>query len=179
MQEPFRWVGTPNHITLNGHANGTCPGQDCSTKYPVIEVDYDTEYRLRWIHAGSLMYVSAGIEKHELKVIEADGTDLRPVTVGHLEFAPGERYSTLLKTKTQYDVAKDDQQGLYIINLSSRWRSPGIQNLAVLRYKTADSATNHDPYIDMKNNKISLHLPADLLYYLPKTSDGLLETFGH
>lgn len=150
LSDPFVWTNSSNAIYLNGLSNGTLDAQQCSTNFPVIQVEPNTSYRLRWIHAGSLMYISAGIQGHKLVLIEADGSDMQPFTSDHVELGAGQRYSTLLHTKTVAQLHADGQNGDYLIKLSSRWRNPGISNYAILRYRfPTDLVSRQAQYVSL------------------------------
>ncbi|KZO90259.1 multicopper oxidase [Calocera viscosa TUFC12733] len=54
-------------------------------------------HRLRLVNTGSLAVMYFSVDAHLLKVVEADGTDVRPVVVKELPVAPGQRYSVILQ----------------------------------------------------------------------------------
>lgn len=173
LADPFVWTGSSNEIYLNGLSNGTMKGEQCSASFPVIDVLPSMTYRLRWIHAGVLMYLSAGIQSHKLEIIEADGTELEPLSVDHIELGNAQRYSTLLHTKTRAEIDADGQNGLYLIKFSSRWRSPGVENYAILRYPSPNpSRTCSEGYVNMSHNKFIEKTAAS--YILPKETIGWL-----
>jgi FtsP/CotA-like multicopper oxidase with cupredoxin domain len=177
LAEPFKWTNNSKTLLLNGMANNNHASESCLTDLPVITVGYDMQYRLRWIGAGSLMYIAAGIEDHETTFLEADGTNLKPgKMVDHIEFAPGQRYSMRLQTKTREQVKADGKDGVYLINLSSRWRRPIVQQFAVLKYVDKPST---DPfprtkfYDTAQNPRLR---EAMKTYVLPDESFGWLQT---
>lgn len=171
LSDPFIWTNSSNAIFLNGLGVGTSTEASCPSDYPVFDVLPGTTYRLRWIHAGSLMYVSVGIENHTLSLIEADGTDLIPTDLDHLEFAPGQRYSTIIKTKSRAQVREDGRNGLYVIKLSSRWRSPGLESFAVLRYSLNNtSVLDKSPYIQMRGD-VAFEKSKEVYALPPETYD--------
>ncbi|KAF5390849.1 hypothetical protein D9757_004454 [Collybiopsis confluens] len=51
---------------------------------------------VRFINTGSVADIHLSLDSHLLRVIEADGTDIQPVTVKELAIAPGQRYAVEL-----------------------------------------------------------------------------------
>lgn len=74
------------------------------------------------------------ILNHTQKLVEADGTYLKPYRLNAIEIASGQRYSTLIKTKSKEEVDEDRINGCYWVRMESQWRSPAINGWALLRY---------------------------------------------
>lgn len=154
--DPFVWPGSATKLALNGNTSpstvacnqtkATALNISCSSApapssaYPEIQVDYEKTYRLRFVGATSLMYVSIAILKplsapfgnatqegsvgmEKLTLIEADGSYLNAFDVDYLEFTTGQRYSALYKSKSRSEVQKDGSGGVYWMRIESRWRA--------------------------------------------------------
>lgn len=159
--DPFVWPGSATKLTYNGMTspnaiNVSAPACNqtlatpldisCSSApapssdYPTIELDYDKTYRLRFVGATALMYVSMAILKptatpynnstmegsvavEKLMLIEADGSYLDPLSVENIELTTGQRYSVLYTAKCQQEVEADGTGGVYWMRVESRWRS--------------------------------------------------------
>ncbi|UTT88610.1 hypothetical protein NDA17_001480 [Ustilago hordei] len=148
--------------------------KSCTTAkdYPKIQVDYGKRYRFRFIGATSLMYVSLGIAKpgrggkkvewEKMELIEADGSYLHPLEVDRVEITSGQRYSTLFRSKSAAQVAKDNTGGVYWIRAESRWRA-GPSMWVKLVYPSAKGGASPPALFDSAGKELQL---------LPK------ETFG-
>ncbi|KZO93579.1 multicopper oxidase [Calocera viscosa TUFC12733] len=64
---------------------------------PTYTLRADKIYKLRFINTGSLAQSFISVDEHELYVVEADGTNIDPVTVRELAVAPGQRYAVILR----------------------------------------------------------------------------------
>lgn len=69
-----------------------------------------------------------------MTLVEADGTYTQPYPLDTIELGAGQRYGTLLKTKTAQQIADDTQGGCYWVRLESQWRKPATNGWALLRY---------------------------------------------
>ncbi len=164
--DPFVWPGSATKLLLNGKSSSgtvvpncnstkaTLAGTSCdnappscntAAHYPTIELDYDKTYRLRFVGATALMYVSLGILSptsvpytsanatssvvngtvglEKLKLIEADGSYLDALDVDRVELTTGQRYSVLYRSKTREEAKKDASGGVYWMRAESRWRA--------------------------------------------------------
>ncbi|UZJ53721.1 hypothetical protein CBS101457_003041 [Exobasidium rhododendri] len=176
LADPFVWPGSANSIALNdaswpapGSCNATIAqsaGVDCKDstyKGPmVIDVDYAQPYRLRWLGAQTLMHLAIGIFNHSQELVAVDGSHIKPIIVDYIEVMSGQRYDTLLHTKTREDVQSDRTGGCYLIRLESRYRNPATNGWAVLRYP--DSTCHIDATSAYPHN--------NTLNYLPKAQFG-------
>jgi L-ascorbate oxidase len=152
----FRWIGDPSSILINGRTKSspeTCTPVSATNSTPLYATDFSTipvtlgkTYRLRFIGATSLAYLSVAIAGHNLTVIEVDGSLVTPVVVDHIDVAPGQRYSVLMTA--------DQPIGDYWMATAVRWRPSGPKNgLAIIRYDSAVRTTSYRSY------KISQHCP--------------------
>ncbi|KAI9014639.1 Cupredoxin [Gaertneriomyces semiglobifer] len=137
QQAGFRnniWLGDPDSILTNGittHENCTDPSSN-RQRYEIITVDPRKTYRFRIINAATLSFFRFEISGHNMTVIEADGTLIKPVNVDHLEINAGQRYSVLI---TMNQEPKD-----YWFLTRVMWRPNGPANgHGVLRYSTSGS----------------------------------------
>ena len=173
---PFVWPGSAQVLTVNGKQGmNTCnqtalslldptlqciAGDECANDFAMIRVPFDARIRLRIIGAQTLMYTTMGIFNHSaqagnlMQLIEADGSYLNPLAIDTVELATGQRYSWLIHTKTQEQVARDGLNGIYWIRLESRWRA-GPAGWARLVYPTvandADIALPAPPFYPKDN----------------------------
>jgi hypothetical protein len=151
LAKPFQWPGSANAVLLNG-AGWSSPsacnqtmanlaGTDCSEssyKGPmIVDVGYDQSYRLRWVGATSLMHLAVEIFNHTQTLIAVDGTYIQPLPTMHVELMAGQRYDSLLRSKSKKQVAADGQLGCYYIRIETRWRKPQTNGWALLRYPDA------------------------------------------
>ncbi|KFY89645.1 hypothetical protein V500_05564 [Pseudogymnoascus sp. VKM F-4518 (FW-2643)] len=134
----FTWSGDPTAILVNGqgrlstNATGLC-------KLASIKVDPGKTYRLRFIGATGMAFVSLAIQSHDvLQIIEADGHYTKPLTTKYLQIGSGQRYSVLLKAKTKAELNNLKSQQFYfqITNLDGQDQTA----FAVLEYPTAKGA---------------------------------------
>jgi iron transport multicopper oxidase len=66
---------------------------------PTTRLEANTTYRIRLANTGVLAPLNFSIDDHNLTVIEADATLVRPVVVTRLQLAVGQRYSVLVTVK--------------------------------------------------------------------------------
>ncbi|KAF8608186.1 laccase 16 [Ceratobasidium sp. AG-I] len=65
--------------------------------WSVFNVQKGKRYRLRVVNNSALGYFRFEIDKHMLKIIEADGLPHKPLVVKSLDIHPGERYSIVIE----------------------------------------------------------------------------------
>ncbi|CAO1628463.1 unnamed protein product [Parajaminaea phylloscopi] len=159
--DPFVWAGSADLTTVNGKGftgNRTFSAQE---QPHIIDVEYDKVYYLRWIGAQALMYYSIVVADHPNHfLVEVDGTDIKPTKLSVLELASGQRYGSLLHTKSRSDVERDAAQskdpttrrGCYWIRIESQWRHPATNGWAVLRYPAAEGCGTGDWTPPLANN---------------------------
>ncbi|OMP04141.1 Multicopper oxidase, type 1 [Corchorus olitorius] len=133
---PFRWVGEPQSLLINGRGNYSCSGlaaSVCNSTNPeclpsTITVISGKTYRLRIASLTSLSALSFQIEDHEMTVVEADGQYVEPFVVKNLYIYSGETYSVLVK-------ANQDSSRNYWTSINVISRQPKTPNgLAIFNY---------------------------------------------
>ncbi|KAF8009414.1 hypothetical protein BT93_J0412 [Corymbia citriodora subsp. variegata] len=149
---PFRWIGEPQSLLINGRgqyncslasgsavasSNATTTGrggpcrflghEECAPQ--ILGVLPNRTYRLRLASAASLSSLNFAVTSHRLVVVEADGNYVQPFAVDDLDIYSGESYSVLLTTD-------QDPAANYFISAGVRGRQPNTtQALAILNYK--------------------------------------------
>ncbi|KAI0913103.1 Cupredoxin [Ustulina deusta] len=167
---PIRWPGEAQSWLINGKGISNYGIVDpSSVLLDVIEVEPSKTYRFRHIGAMSLGYASFAFENHtNLEVIEADGHYTKPYPVEFLQMGSGQRFSTLLETKTCAELQAFGKLDYYL-QIESRDREEVVTNYAILRYdggKCSNSSLSHVP----TNSN-----PPTPPIYLPPTVDGYLD----
>ncbi|KAG0484700.1 hypothetical protein HPP92_008779 [Vanilla planifolia] len=138
---PFRWVGEPQTILINGRGKYKCSlaahllgdsfscrirNSQCSPV--VLRVLPNKTYRLRIASTTSLSSLNLAIGNHSMTVVEADGNYVEPVTVSDIDIYSGESYSVLITTDK-------NSSSNYWISIGVRGRVPKTQTaLAILNY---------------------------------------------
>ncbi|MBW0477199.1 hypothetical protein O181_016914 [Austropuccinia psidii MF-1] len=144
---PFKWLGEPQSLVVNGNALGSCNSSSLygctqTCQHHNVVVKPDTVYRVRVIGITVLTYLYFGIENHSsLFVIEADGGYVKPAETDHIQLHSGQRYSFLLKTKSKSDLAKLGKKQFWG-RIESRWRPIRDQGAFVLRYEDDSNSKN-------------------------------------
>ncbi|KAG8627880.1 hypothetical protein KVT40_003753 [Elsinoe batatas] len=138
--DPITWPGEANAIMINGKSGTSAASNSSGICNPhIIDVEPNKQYRLRVVSASALPIVKAVIEGHSnLSVIEADGEYTQLANVNHIQVAPGQRFSYLLKTKTAAELKKLNQTSFWI-RYESRDRPVITSGYALLRYKLPDT----------------------------------------
>ncbi|KAF9892042.1 hypothetical protein FE257_002448 [Aspergillus nanangensis] len=133
----FTWSGETEAILVNGHSRQqTNDTGDC--KLASIDIEPDKSYRLRFIGATALSFLSLAIESHDVQIIEADGHYTQPLNTSFLQIASGQRYSVLLAAKSAADLHSAPRRHFYL-QLTTLARPEVLTNFAVLQYPTDDS----------------------------------------
>jgi FtsP/CotA-like multicopper oxidase with cupredoxin domain len=147
---PFVWIGNPNSLLING--KGIAPEcevgglnfnnsavclpaclEDPLALVSSINVTSGKTYRFRIINAGQLIMTNFAVAGHPLTVVQADGTNVEPFTVGSLDITPGQRFDVIL--------VADKKSGSFMIKTIARERNIGLINgTAILNYD-GDSIT--------------------------------------
>ncbi|RZC83294.1 hypothetical protein C5167_046078, partial [Papaver somniferum] len=112
--KPFRWIGEPQSILINGKGQYNCSlgakflndsVTSCSDTemsprcQPYIHsVDQNKTYRVRIASTTSLASISFAIGNHNMTLVEADGNYIQPVSVDSLNIYSGDTYSVLITT---------------------------------------------------------------------------------
>ncbi|KAK9312688.1 Cupredoxin [Lipomyces starkeyi] len=135
---PFQWSGETENVLVNGHGlpvGGKEGSMSCSLA--AFQLEPEKLYRIRFIGATALSFVSLGIQGHNnLSIIEADGDYTQPLPVDYLQIGPGERFSILLKSKSRKELTRDRAKGInqYFLQIETRERPTLILTYAVLTY---------------------------------------------
>jgi len=169
---PFQWSGEPRNLLVNGkgHLEGNPTSGDCELAHIVVEPD--KVYRLRFIGATALSFVSLAFEGHEQMIlIEADGDYTQPVNISHLQIGSGQRFSVLLETKPRSEVLS---QSRFVMQLETRDRPKLIRSYAVLEYQYAASKRDPQP-VSASHIAPGSQSPQSPVLTLPPTTLGWLD----
>ncbi|KAJ2989649.1 hypothetical protein NUW58_g3367 [Xylaria curta] len=170
---PLRWTGEPQSWLINGKGISSYGIVDpSSATLSVIDVEPHKAYRFRFIAATSLSYASFGFENHtNLEIIEADGHYTKVHSVEFLQMGTGQRFSTLLKTKTCDELKSFGKLDFYM-QLESRDRTSVVTNYAILRYdgsKCNSTISTKDLHVPVNANPLTTPIQ------LPPTVNGFLD----
>ncbi|KAI1747464.1 Cupredoxin [Xylaria castorea] len=170
---PLRWPGEPQSWLINGKGISSYGIVDPSSAVlNIIDVEPQKTYRFRFVAGTSLSYASFGFENHtNLEVIEADGHYTKPYPVDFMQMGTGQRFSTLLKTKTCAQLKALGKLDYYM-QLESRDRSSVVTNYAILRY----DGSKCNPVINGTKAHVSVNAnPSIAPISLPPTVNGFLD----
>lgn len=141
----FTWSGEPDALLVNGQglpisSSSSNRGGGSSCSMAAIDVEPGKTYRLRFIGSTALSFLRLEIEGHEMEIIEADGQYTQPVPTSYIQIGSGQRFSALLRTKTESELAQSKGQGkgYFYIQLVTLDRPAVRTAYAVLRYPGAD-----------------------------------------
>lgn len=136
LSSNFTWSGETGAVMVNGQGRlATNATGDC--KLAAISVEPGKTYRLRFIGATALSFVSLAIEGHAaFEIIEADGHYTKPVATDYLQISSGQRYSVLLKTKTEAELQEANSRQFYF-QLTTLGRPAVLTTFAVLEYSSS------------------------------------------
>ncbi|KAK3316564.1 Cupredoxin [Apodospora peruviana] len=114
----------------------TATASGCSL--PVIDVDPGKTYRFRFIGGTGLSFLSVAFEGHgNLTIVQVDGNEYNaPVTTGHLQIGPGQRFDVLLTSKTAAELKADGNKMTYFIQFETLDRPWPYRGYGVLRYSS-------------------------------------------
>ncbi|KAL8351510.1 hypothetical protein RB598_006338 [Gaeumannomyces tritici] len=113
---------------------------DDSCRPSVVTVRPGRTYRVRFLGRTALSLVTLGIEGHQnLTVIEAEGHYTQPAMTDHVQLGSGQRFSVLLQTRTEDDIAARSGKTQFWIRFESRDRPKTIVGYALLQYDMSDS----------------------------------------
>ena len=132
---PLAWSGETNGFIINGKTISNFGVTDrSSSQLPIIYVEPNSMYRMRFVGATTLTYTALAIEDHtDLQIIEADGGYTKPFSTTFLQLGSGQRFSALLKSNTCDQLEQSGKMDYYI-QIESRERPSNITNYAILRY---------------------------------------------
>ncbi|KAI8627879.1 Cupredoxin [Xylariaceae sp. FL1651] len=170
---PLRWPGEPESWLINGKGISNYGIVDpSSAALSIIDVEPDKKYRFRYIAGTALSYASFGFENHtDLDVIEADGHYTKPYPVDFLQIGGGQRFSTLVRTKSCEELKPLERLDFYM-QLESRDRNAVVTNYAILRYDGSScNLTMSADKTHVPTNSNPLTMPI----YLPPTVNGYLD----
>lgn len=147
--KPFRWIGEPQTLLINGRGQYNCSlaahvtnssspqcqfrgNEQCAPQ--ILHVQPHKTYRLRVSSTTALASLNLQIGNHKMVMVEADGNYVQPVAVDDLDIYSGESYSVLIHT--DQDPSKN-----YWISVSVRGREPKTpQGLTILNYQTTSAS---------------------------------------
>lgn len=148
------WTGDPSALLLNGHS-GTAPGPtnpnppDKSCQPWQVDVEAGKTYRWRVIGGTALSMVVLGFEDHEnLTVIETDNSYVVPVETPFIQADTGQRFSFLLKTKSQAELNTLGGKTKFWIQAETREGSGTVTSWAILNYISGDTDGSGGVHLD-------------------------------
>ncbi|CAI9106123.1 OLC1v1005193C2 [Oldenlandia corymbosa var. corymbosa] len=149
--KPFRWIGEPQTLLINGRGQYNCSlaakfnkssdvptcqfsgNEQCAPQ--TLHVQPNKTYRLRLASTTALASLNFAIGNHKIKVVEADGNYVQPFVVDEMDIYSGESYSILFKTD------QDPSQN-YWISLSVRGRLPKTPEARTILNYSPSSPSN-------------------------------------
>lgn len=140
LAKPFTWPGESYAILFNGQSGNSSLSQaiDASCAPHIIDVNPGETVRIRFIGATAISLVTLGIEDHSnLTIIEADGETTLPWVTDHVQAASGQRFSVLLKTKTQEELRSLNKTS-FLVRFENRDRPLPISGYAIIQYRTSE-----------------------------------------
>lgn len=175
---PLAWPGETNGIMINGKTISDFGiVNDSTAGLAVIEVDPGKTYRLRFIGSMALSYTALAFESHdELQVIEADGSYTKPAPTEIIQIGGGQRFSTLLQTKSCEELRDLGKLDFYI-QTETRERDYTVTNYAILRYTNTcgsgdSSSSSSTSFADpLPTDSYPTQKPIDI----PPTINGFLD----
>ncbi|VDB96280.1 unnamed protein product [Peniophora sp. CBMAI 1063] len=127
------YTPTPSSTLINGKARyWGGPNLDLA----VVNVKKGLRYRMRLVSTACDPSYLFSIDQHTLKIIEADGTNVKPVDVSQLQIFAGQRYSFVLHA----DQKVDNYWIRALPDVGANLTADGGLNSAILRYKGAKQA---------------------------------------
>ncbi|KAK7722730.1 hypothetical protein SLS57_004935 [Botryosphaeria dothidea] len=144
VASPFKWSGEVGDVLVNGHGISQYPAtnDEDSCSLAQISVEAGKTYRLRFIGATAISFLTVGIEEHNLTIIEADGHYTEALEVDFLQIGGGQRYSALLKTLSCEELASQGAgRSQFYIQLETRDRPKNLTTYAILDYGDSCSST--------------------------------------
>ncbi|KAL8386837.1 hypothetical protein RB595_010353 [Gaeumannomyces hyphopodioides] len=176
LADPFQWSGEPDALLFNDRSGTAAFGNktvDDSCRPSVVTVRPGRTYRVRFLGRTALSLVTLGIEGHQrLTVIEADGHYTQPAVTDHVQLGSGQRFSVLLQTRTEDDIAAGDGKTQFWIRFESRDRPKTVAGYALLQYDMPDSQS-----VPQQGQEAPLpqELPATSPVVLPTETSSWLE----
>lgn len=128
----FTWSGETSAILVNGQSR-QATNSTSSCQLASIFIHPGVSYRLRFIGATALSFVSLSIESHHVEIIEADEHYTKPFNTSFLQIGSGQKYSVLFKAKSKAALKKAWKRQFYI-QITTLERLKTLTNYAVLHY---------------------------------------------
>lgn len=141
---PFVWSGETNAVLINGVgvARGETAGKG-SCKLPVIDVEPEKTYRIRFIGSTALSMVQLGIVDHNnFTIMAADGQYTQPHSEKFMQLSTGQRFDVIFKTKSVSELAGETD---YLIQFETKDRPSVYYGYGVLRYSTGKPSITTGP----------------------------------
>lgn len=133
---PFSWTGENDGWLINGKGMSNQTGLGGGS-WEVIDVEPSKTYRLRFVGGNTLTQAILAFEDHdELRVIEADAGYTKPHATNLLQIGSGQRFSTLLETKSCAQLEAANRTDFYMM-VQSRQRPTQSTAYAILRYNSS------------------------------------------
>ena len=141
---PFVWSNETNAVLINGVgvSIGETAGQN-GCELPVINVEPNTTYRMRFIGATALSMTQLAIIDHDnFTIIAADAQYTQPYTEKFMQISTGQRFDVIFQTKREEDLhGKTD----YLIQFETKDRPTLYYGYGVLRYSNAKPTITAGP----------------------------------
>lgn len=172
---PMRWTGDNSGWMINGKTIANYSVVDNSTaEWSVIDVEPSKSYRFRFIGGNTIGHAILAFDKHsELQVIEADAGYTKPYGTDILQIAAGQRFSTLVQTKTCAELASLNQTDYYMM-IQTRDRPIQTTGYSILRYNVS-SCNIHSTQTLATHQLPTNQFPAQPPLTLPPISYTFLE----
>jgi L-ascorbate oxidase len=171
VSQPFVWSGEPNAVLLNGI--GVSDGEEAGTdacQLPVVSVEPDKRYRLRFIGGTALSMVQIAFEGHDtLEIIAADGQYTKPYRTAYVQVSPGQRFDAILQTKSAAELTNQTD---FVIQYESRARPSVLRSYGILRYLNTPSRVTG--LITKGPQKPTLELPENAYDFLEYALEPLV-----
>ncbi|KIW88330.1 L-ascorbate oxidase [Cladophialophora bantiana CBS 173.52] len=186
---PWIWPGDPTSLLINGQSgtapNASNPGpSDPSCQPWIMNVETNKTYRVRLIGSTALSLVLFGLEHHDnLTIIETDNSYVYPVETSYMQIDTGQRFSFLLKTKSQSELDCLNGQTRFWIQFETREGQRTVFAWAILNYADTNIPTRQglehsepgDRRDPASNSSCPGSLPPAPILDLPANVTGWLE----
>ncbi|KAI9832633.1 MAG: hypothetical protein M1819_004218 [Sarea resinae] len=132
----FSWSGETDAVLVNGQGR-TASNATGECQLASIDVDPGKVYRLRFIGATALSFVSLALQDHAFAIIAADGKYTQPYNTSILQIASGQRFDVLLQTRTLDELNGTTQ---FYFQLTTLERPITSTFFAALTYNTSTTS---------------------------------------
>lgn len=173
---PFAWTGENDGWLINGKGISNYSVVNTSAaSWDVIDVAPSSTYRLRFIGGNTLTHAIVGIDQHpDLRIIEADGSYTQPYNTSFLQIGSGQRFSTLLTTKSCAELAAMNGTTDFYLMVQSRQRPAQSTSYAIVRYDVS-RCRGPSKSRPQATRVSTTAFPAQQPFMLPPTSYSWLE----